>query len=250
MGVCRSGKDARHHPGPHSHHTTWVWAAEEPPPAHLLEGCSCCWQQHWWYLVLEDLVGHQLLQEVAMDGVARLCPAARGGPLQRDKAERAITCLNTWGQSQQGHRTRRAGLESQGAAGAGLGLAQSSGEAPAPADPGAGTCEPQTSPKGQGVVPPCQDNGEGAPPHPIPPSCESGGTAGDSVPDQDTSLSVAPAGTTGHSSSAGPAGTEGQEGSPGHPSQEKISFRDQGIFIPLRSWGRRFCTGLQTQDVQ
>ena len=38
------------------------------------------------YLVLKDLIGHQLLQEVAMDGVARLCPAARGGPLKRDKA--------------------------------------------------------------------------------------------------------------------------------------------------------------------
>lgn len=38
------------------------------------------------YLVLEDLIGHQLLQEVAMDGVAWLCPATRGGPLKRDEA--------------------------------------------------------------------------------------------------------------------------------------------------------------------
>lgn len=39
------------------------------------------------YLVLKDLIGHQLLQKVAMDSVARLCPAAHGGPLKRDKAQ-------------------------------------------------------------------------------------------------------------------------------------------------------------------
>lgn len=38
------------------------------------------------HLVLQDLVGHQLLQEVPMDGVAGLRPAARGGPLERDNA--------------------------------------------------------------------------------------------------------------------------------------------------------------------
>lgn len=52
--------------------------------------------------MLEDLVGHQLLQEVAVDGVARLCPAARGGPLERDKAERTITCLDTQGRCHSG----------------------------------------------------------------------------------------------------------------------------------------------------
>lgn len=35
-----------------------------------------------WHLVLQDLVGHQLLQEVAVHGVARLRPAAGGGPLE------------------------------------------------------------------------------------------------------------------------------------------------------------------------
>lgn len=30
--------------------------------------------------------------------------------------------------------------------------------------------------------------------------------------------------------------------------RRRISFRDQGIFIPLRSWGRRI--GLKIQDIQ
>lgn len=34
------------------------------------------------HLVLQDLMRHQLLQEVAMHGVARLRPAADGGPLE------------------------------------------------------------------------------------------------------------------------------------------------------------------------
>lgn len=116
-------------------------------------------------------MGHQLLQEVAVDGVARLCPAARGGSLERDKAETTITCLDTqghchsgdtglkkWGWRVKGCRCTRRRV---------LVLAQSSGEGAAPADPGAdtsapgsGTCDPQTSPKGQAAVPSCQGNGK------------------------------------------------------------------------------------------
>lgn len=99
-----------------------------------------CWRQHCWYLVLEDLVGHQLLQEVPVHGVARLCPAARGGPLERDKAERAITCLGTQGHCHSGDTgPRKRGWRAKGyrcTRSRVLVLAQSSGEGPAPADPG------------------------------------------------------------------------------------------------------------------
>lgn len=84
-------------------------------------------------------MGHQLLQEVAVDGVARLCPAARGGSLERDKAETTITCLDTqghchsgdtglkkWGWRVKGCRCTRRRV---------LVLAQSSGEGAAPAAP-------------------------------------------------------------------------------------------------------------------
>lgn len=104
-----------------------------------------------------------------MDGVARLCPAARGGSLERDRAETTITCLDTQDTVTVG--TQKAGLERQriqGSRSRVLVLAQSSGEGLAPADPGAGTStpgvgtrDPQTSPKGQAAVPSCQGNGKG-----------------------------------------------------------------------------------------
>lgn len=57
-----------------------------------------------WYLVLKDLIGHQLLQEVAMDSVARLCAAARGGPLKGQGTE--VTPATAW--------TRRDAVRQQG----------------------------------------------------------------------------------------------------------------------------------------
>lgn len=47
-----------------------------------------CWRAAapCWYLVLKDLIGHQLLQQVPVDSVAGLRPAARGGPLKREEA--------------------------------------------------------------------------------------------------------------------------------------------------------------------
>lgn len=124
-------------------------------------------------------------------------------------------------------------------------LAQSSGEGAAHADPGgvtsapgAGTCDPERSPKDRQLSHPAQAMGKDPFPHPIPPSCESVGTAGDSVPGRDKSLSVAPAGTNGHSSSAGPAGTEGQGGSPGQPSQEKDLIQKPGDLHPTAFMGQ------------
>lgn len=68
-------------------------------PVTLQQGVKCdglqrkpspqasCWRDSpTQYLVLKDLIGHQLLQEVTMDSVAWLCPTARGGPLKRRKA--------------------------------------------------------------------------------------------------------------------------------------------------------------------
>lgn len=184
-----------------------------------------------------------------MDGVARLCPAARGGPLERDKADRTITCLDTqgrchsgdtapkkWGWRAKGCRCTRSRVPT---------LAQSSGEGAAHADPGgvtsapgAGTCDPERSPKDRQLSHPAQAMGKDPSPHPIPPSCESVGTAGDSVPGRDKSLSVAPAGTNGHSSSAGPAGTEGQGGSPGQPSREKDLIQRLGDLHPTAFMGQ------------
>ena len=84
--------------------------------------------------------------------------------------------------------------------------------------------------------------------HSIPPSCGSVGTAGDSVPGRDKSLSVAPAGTNGHSSSAGPAGTVGQGGSRGQPSQEKDLIQRPGDLHPTAFMEQEI--GLKIQDRQ
>lgn len=86
-----------------------------------------------------------------MDSVARLCPAARGGSLERDKAETTITCLDT-----QGHcHSADTGPKKQGWRAKGyrctrsrvLVLAQSSREGPAPADLDAGTSAPGVTPR-------------------------------------------------------------------------------------------------------
>lgn len=137
-----------------------------------------------------------------------------------------ITCLNMQGHSQRAgtqepkkHGAREPclkpsqGVQVQQEQGphAGVELRGRSSWFPAHATSGAGVgiCHPKRGPKGQAAASSCQGNGKGPPaPHPRLPSCESAGTAGDTVPGWGTSPSVAPAGTTGHPSSAGPACTE------------------------------------------
>lgn len=180
-------------------------------------------------------------------GGSRRTPAAAGGGGARCSS--AVSDCSWWpsgkGQStgshhlpgqagtllQWGHRTQKAELESQG-----LQVRQGQGPCAGTELRGgfssrraqgwhlgswAGTVTPRAALKDRHLSHRAKVLGKEPFAHPVPPSCGSAGTAGDSVPAQGTSLSVAPAGTNGHSSSAGPAGTEGQGGSPGQPCQEK-----------------------------